>query len=128
MSDFQAIADRVEVGDVGAFGRGAEWLLGDLFRLGGVLGVFVSDGAKEFNEAMRFDVAWRPGQAEAEAIVDALVDGVGAFAEHAGLPELRGRRPFGGHILSHDFVEAALMRKAGWATEPDCFVGSAVCE
>jgi membrane glycosyltransferase len=40
---------------------------------------------------------------------------VRAFAEHAGLPELRGRRPFGGHILSHDFVEAALMRKGGWA-------------
>ena len=32
-----------------------------------------------------------------------------------GLPELRGRKPFGGHILSHDFVEAALMRRAGWA-------------
>jgi len=40
---------------------------------------------------------------------------VPAFAEDAGLPELRGRRPFGGHILSHDFVEAALMRRAGWA-------------
>ena len=40
---------------------------------------------------------------------------VRAFAEAAGLPELRGRRPFGGHILSHDFVEAALMRRAGWA-------------
>jgi membrane glycosyltransferase len=40
---------------------------------------------------------------------------VRAFAEDAGLPELRGRRPFGGHILSHDFVEAALMRRAGWA-------------
>ena len=40
---------------------------------------------------------------------------VGAFAEAAGLPELRGRKPFGGHILSHDFVEAALMRRAGWA-------------
>lgn len=38
-----------------------------------------------------------------------------AFAEEAGLPELRGRKPFGGHILSHDFVEAALMRRAGWA-------------
>ena len=35
--------------------------------------------------------------------------------EDAGLPELRGRKPFGGHILSHDFVEAALMRRAGWA-------------
>ena len=40
---------------------------------------------------------------------------VRAFAHDAGLPELRGRKPFGGHILSHDFVEAALMRRAGWA-------------
>lgn len=38
-----------------------------------------------------------------------------AFAEQAGLPVLRGRKPFGGHIMSHDFVEAALMRRAGWA-------------
>jgi membrane glycosyltransferase len=38
-----------------------------------------------------------------------------AFAEQAGLPELRGRKPFGGHIMSHDFIEAALMRRAGWA-------------
>ncbi|HLH90304.1 MAG TPA: glucans biosynthesis glucosyltransferase MdoH [Xanthobacteraceae bacterium] len=38
-----------------------------------------------------------------------------AFAANAGLPLLRGRKPFGGHILSHDFVEAALMRRAGWA-------------
>jgi membrane glycosyltransferase len=38
-----------------------------------------------------------------------------AFAEAAGLPELHGRKPFGGLILSHDFVEAALMRRAGWA-------------
>lgn len=38
-----------------------------------------------------------------------------AFATHAGLPNLRGRKPFGGHILSHDFVEAALLRRGGWA-------------
>lgn len=38
-----------------------------------------------------------------------------AFAAHAGLPELPGRKPFGGHIMSHDFVEAALLRRAGWA-------------
>jgi membrane glycosyltransferase len=37
-----------------------------------------------------------------------------AFAESAGLPELRGRKPFGGMIMSHDFVEAALLRRAGW--------------
>ncbi len=40
---------------------------------------------------------------------------VRAFAQDAGLPDLQGRKPFGGHILSHDFVEAALMRRAGWA-------------
>jgi membrane glycosyltransferase len=38
-----------------------------------------------------------------------------AFAEQAGLPVLQGRIPFGGHILSHDFVEAALIRRGGWA-------------
>src|SRR5262249_17977481 len=27
---------------------------------------------------------------------------------------LSGRKPFGGHVLSHDFVEAALIRRAGW--------------
>jgi membrane glycosyltransferase len=37
-----------------------------------------------------------------------------AFAAHCGLPDLPGRPPLGGHILSHDFVEAALMRRAGW--------------
>ena len=37
------------------------------------------------------------------------------FIDHCSLPELPGSEPFGGRILSHDFVEAALMRKAGWA-------------
>lgn len=37
-----------------------------------------------------------------------------AFAASAGLPKLPGRRPMGGVILSHDFVEAALLRRAGW--------------
>jgi membrane glycosyltransferase len=38
-----------------------------------------------------------------------------AFAAHCGLPDLKGKPPFGGHVLSHDFVEAALMRRAGWS-------------
>ena len=37
-----------------------------------------------------------------------------AFAQSAGLPTLIGPRPIGGHILSHDFVEAGLMRRGGW--------------
>jgi membrane glycosyltransferase len=36
------------------------------------------------------------------------------FMEHCDLPQLPGRKPFGGHILSHDFVEAGLLRRAGW--------------
>lgn len=37
------------------------------------------------------------------------------FIAHCALPQLPGREPFGGKILSHDFVEAALLRRAGWA-------------
>jgi membrane glycosyltransferase len=37
-----------------------------------------------------------------------------AFAAHCGLPNLKGKPPFGGHIMSHDFVEAALIRRAGY--------------
>jgi len=36
------------------------------------------------------------------------------FIRHCSLPELPGDGPFGGRILSHDYVEAALMRRAGW--------------
>jgi membrane glycosyltransferase len=38
-----------------------------------------------------------------------------AFAAHAGLPHLGGGKPFAGAVLSHDFVEAALLRRGGWA-------------
>jgi membrane glycosyltransferase len=36
------------------------------------------------------------------------------FANHCALPRLPGVEPFGGEILSHDFVEAALLRRAGY--------------
>ncbi|MFZ0724177.1 MAG: glucans biosynthesis glucosyltransferase MdoH [Desulfobacterales bacterium] len=39
---------------------------------------------------------------------------IGPFMQHCALPQLPGKPPLGGHILSHDFVEAALMRRAGW--------------
>jgi membrane glycosyltransferase len=39
---------------------------------------------------------------------------VRAFAQSCGLPELGGRAPFGGHIMSHDMIEAALLRRRGW--------------
>ncbi|MEH8686704.1 glucans biosynthesis glucosyltransferase MdoH, partial [Klebsiella quasipneumoniae subsp. similipneumoniae] len=36
------------------------------------------------------------------------------FIEHCALAPLPGEGNFAGSILSHDFVEAALMRRAGW--------------
>ncbi len=38
------------------------------------------------------------------------------FMKHCALPRLPGKPPLGGEILSHDFVEAALMGRAGWTT------------
>ncbi|NUB43325.1 glucans biosynthesis glucosyltransferase MdoH [Fertoebacter nigrum] len=48
---------------------------------------------------------------------------VRAFAESCGLPELSGPPPFGGHIMSHDYVEAALLARAGWVVRLDDDLG-----
>jgi membrane glycosyltransferase len=39
---------------------------------------------------------------------------VAPFIKYCGLSRLPGKPPLGGDILSHDFVEAALMGRAGW--------------
>src|SRR5471032_695582 len=36
------------------------------------------------------------------------------FMQFCDLPQLPGRKPFGGQILSHDFVEAALLSRENW--------------
>jgi membrane glycosyltransferase len=36
------------------------------------------------------------------------------FMDHCALPRLPGKPPRGGYIMSHDFVEAAFMRRGGW--------------
>jgi membrane glycosyltransferase len=36
------------------------------------------------------------------------------FMQFCDLPQLPGHKPFGGQILSHDFVEAALMLRENW--------------
>ena len=41
---------------------------------------------------------------------------IAPFMQHCALAALPGRGGLSGHILSHDFVEAALMRRAGWQT------------
>src|SRR3546814_671051 len=40
---------------------------------------------------------------------------VAPFMQHCALGRLPGRGGLSGEILSHDFVEAALMRRAGWS-------------
>jgi membrane glycosyltransferase len=44
---------------------------------------------------------------------------IDAFAQSCRLPELSGNAPFGGHILSHDYVEAALLARNGWRVIAD---------
>lgn len=39
---------------------------------------------------------------------------ISAFMDCCGLPPIPGNGPLSGDILSHDFVEAALLRRAGW--------------
>ncbi|MBE3639139.1 glucans biosynthesis glucosyltransferase MdoH [Mangrovicoccus algicola] len=48
---------------------------------------------------------------------------ISAFAQSCGLPELRGKPPFGGQILSHDSVEAALLARADWQVRIDPDLG-----
>ncbi len=42
---------------------------------------------------------------------------VSAFMASCGLPKLPGKAPLGGEILSHDFVEAALLVRSGWSVQ-----------
>ncbi len=44
---------------------------------------------------------------------------IAAFRVAATLPTLSGPAPFGGPMLSHDFIEAAWIRRAGWNVELD---------
>lgn len=42
-----------------------------------------------------------------------------AFRSASRLPRLSGAAPFGGDVLSHDFIEAAWIRRAGWSVALD---------
>ncbi|TWU41460.1 Glucans biosynthesis glucosyltransferase H [Novipirellula aureliae] len=48
---------------------------------------------------------------------------VEAFRRHCNLPILPGKPPLGGEILSHDFVEAALLVRAGWKVQVATDIG-----
>jgi membrane glycosyltransferase len=59
-------------------------------------------------------LGWVSGQGSTYWGHNAIIR-VDAFAQCCGLPKLSGKPPLGGEILSHDFVEAALLVRAGWA-------------
>ncbi len=44
---------------------------------------------------------------------------VKAFAQSCGMLPLEGKPPLGGHILSHDTVEASLLARDGWTVRVD---------
>ncbi len=67
-----------------------------------------------YGPVIAYGVAWWHG-AESNYWGHNAIIRTRAFAAHAGLPELGGYTPFGGTVLSHDFVEAALLRRGGWA-------------
>lgn len=46
-----------------------------------------------------------------------------AFAAHCGLGQLSGAPPLGGDVLSHDYVEAALLVRGGWDVRIDPDLG-----
>ena len=89
----------------------------------------ITGAQSRFGRAMQFAAGFYSpvfarGQAAMQGVTgpfwghNALVR-VRAFAESCALPELSGPPPFGGHILSHDYVEAALLARAGWSVRVD---------
>src|SRR3546814_16310374 len=67
-----------------------------------------------FGPVIAYGVAWWHG-AESNYWRHNAMNRTRAFAHCAGLPELRGVKPFAGTVLSHDFVDAALIRRGGCA-------------
>ncbi|KMK66826.1 glucans biosynthesis glucosyltransferase MdoH [Puniceibacterium sp. IMCC21224] len=89
----------------------------------------ITSARSRFGRAMQFAAGFYSpvfarGQAAMQGVTgpfwghNALVR-VRAFADSCALPELSGPPPFGGHILSHDYVEAALLARAGWSVRMD---------
>lgn len=74
---------------------------------------YLQFGVRLYGRVAATGLAWWSG-AEGSYWGHNAVVRVRAFAETAGLPRLAGIKPFGGDIMSHDVVEAALMRRGGW--------------
>lgn len=70
-------------------------------------------GVRLYGRVAATGLAWWTGPESAYFGHNAIVR-VRAFADSCGLPVLPGRKPLGGHVMSHDSVEAAYLRRQGW--------------
>jgi membrane glycosyltransferase len=70
-------------------------------------------GMRHGMRAQTTGAAWWQGSAGPYWGHNAIIR-VAPFVDHCQLPVLPGKPPLGGWVLSHDQVEAALMRGAGW--------------
>ena len=70
-------------------------------------------GVRLYGRVAGAGLAWWSGSESSYWGHNAIVR-VWAFAQCCGLPVLKGRKPFGGHVMSHDVVEASLLRRGGW--------------
>lgn len=70
-------------------------------------------GVRMYGRVAATGLAWWSGSEGSYWGHNAIVR-VRAFAESCHLPVLDGPQPWGGHIMSHDVIEAALLRRRGW--------------
>jgi membrane glycosyltransferase len=71
-------------------------------------------GARVYGRVAWTGLAWWSGSESSYWGHNAIVR-TRAFAETCGLPQLKGPKPFGGEVMSHDALESALLRRGGWA-------------
>ncbi|HEX5377235.1 MAG TPA: glucans biosynthesis glucosyltransferase MdoH [Phenylobacterium sp.] len=79
-------------------------------------------GVRLYGRVAAAGLAWWSG-AEATYWGHNAIVRTRAFAECCGLPILPGRKPFGGHVMSHDMVEASMLRRGGWGVHLTAALG-----
>lgn len=79
-------------------------------------------GVRMYGRVAAAGLAWWSGSEASYWGHNAIVR-VRAFAECCGLPILPGAKPFGGHIMSHDVVEASMLRRGGWGVHVTAALG-----
>ena len=79
-------------------------------------------GVRLYGRVAGAGLAWWSGSESSYWGHNAIVR-TAAFAQCCGLPVLPGRKPFGGHVMSHDVVEASLLRRAGWGVHLTAALG-----